>query len=185
MLYFAYGSNLLVARLRQADRCPSARPLTVARLDRHRLDFAKRSDVDGSSKCTVLPDPARSVHGVLYEIAQAHERRALDAVEGVGKGYEVQEVSVSCLAGGRHTAFTYIAQPAWTDPALLPYDWYRDLVLHGALEHGLPEELVARLRRTATRTDPDRARAERERLALSGDVRNANRSVHGGCGCSV
>lgn len=46
------------------------------------------------------------------------------------------------------------------EPDLPPFVWYKRFVLHGALEHGLPTEYVARIARWPARVDPDRARAE-------------------------
>ncbi len=49
-LYFAYGSNLCLTRIRQ--RAPSAIPFSIGCIHGYRLLFHKRS-VDGSGKCTI------------------------------------------------------------------------------------------------------------------------------------
>ena len=51
MLYFAYGSNMLTARLR--ERMPSCKPLGIAKLPGHALRFHKRSK-DQSGKCNAF-----------------------------------------------------------------------------------------------------------------------------------
>ena len=70
VLNFAYGSNMLLARIR--ERVPSARPLGVAVLRGHRL-FWHKAGRDGSGKCDVVEsnDTDAAVFGVLYEIARA------------------------------------------------------------------------------------------------------------------
>ncbi len=45
-----------------------------------------------------------------------------------------------------------------TDSALKPYTWYRELVVAGAREHGLPHEYVQSLQVAAAVEDPDRER---------------------------
>lgn len=47
---FAYGSNMLVARL--TERVPSARPIGIGQLKGHVLRWHKRSK-DGSGKCDI------------------------------------------------------------------------------------------------------------------------------------
>ncbi len=67
VLNFAYGSNMLVARIR--ERAPSARPLGVAELRGHELRWHK-AGMDGSAKCDVVAssDPRAVVLGVVYAL---------------------------------------------------------------------------------------------------------------------
>jgi hypothetical protein len=156
--YFAYGSNMSGPRL--AARIDSMRKLAVARLDGHRLCFHKVS-TDGSAKCNVHPSthPDHHVIGVLFEIDR-RERPILDRYEGLGRGYEIKQVTLALVDGARLDAFTYYA--THVDDQLLPYDWYKAHVLHGALEHGLPADYVAAIRTVATMPDPDPWRQQRE-----------------------
>ena len=48
---FAYGSNMLSARMRSPERVPSARPMGVGYITGHRMTFNKVSWKDGSGKC--------------------------------------------------------------------------------------------------------------------------------------
>ena len=134
-LYFAYGSNLSTARLRQADRAPSARRIGTASLSGHVLAWHKRG-ADGSGKCTICATGSRAdgVWGVLWEIEEVEMAR-LDAVEG--PGYERVEVVVT-TANQKMTAFTYLARESHIDPTLRPDTAYHALVVAGAREHGLP-----------------------------------------------
>jgi hypothetical protein len=64
--YFAYGSNMETARLR--ERMPSAKPLGVAKLSGHELRFHKRSK-DGSGKCNAFaPTTMRVPWSVYYPV---------------------------------------------------------------------------------------------------------------------
>ena len=141
-LYFAYGSNMSSGRLR--GRTPSAISLGRARLPEYTLRWHKLGR-DGSGKCDIEPSdvPNAAVWGVLYEIDRA-ERHGLDTVEGLGVGYDERTVRVETDTVVRQ-AVTYKARPDKIDPALRPLDWYKEHVLRGATEHGLPDEYVRRI----------------------------------------
>ena len=145
--YFAYGSNMSTARLR--ERTPSAQALGTGRLPRHALRWHKLGR-DGSGKCDALftGDQADTVWGVLFDVAWAEKPR-LDAAEGLGIGYFDIEVQVATATGTVH-ARTYQAWPDKIDTALRPFDWYKEHVLRGAHEHGLPVAYVAGIERIET-----------------------------------
>ena len=163
---FAYGSNLLTPRLR--ERTPSARTVTLARLEGHELRFHKRGSRDRSGKADAYrTGRARTwVRGVVWEISAA-ELPALDRAEGRGAGYERVEVAVQA-DGGAVEAFVYLAQTEAIDDRLRPFTWYRDLVVAGAREHGFPADYVEAIERVDTRPDPDRERARRMRALIPG-----------------
>lgn len=167
-LYFAYGSNMLTARLQAPERCPSASPLGVAELRGHELRWHKRSKKDGSGKCDIAAStaPDASMFGVLYEIANP-EKSALDHEEGLNKGYEAVDVAL-LFNGTSLLARSYRATD--TDPALRPYTWYHALVITGAKQHGLPAEYVAGLESVLADVDPDQTR-HNNNMALIGEVR--------------
>ena len=161
MRYFAYGSNLLLARLR--ERTPSARRIERGKLSAHRLCWHKRGALDGSGKCDAFltGDAADMVWGALFEIADM-ERARLDTAEGLGRGYRDTQVRIE-TAHGMLTAFTYVATPDAVDATLVPFDWYRDLVVAGARESGLPDPYVTALASVTAICDPDSVRANRHR----------------------
>lgn len=154
--YFAYGSNMLRARL--LARTPSARSLGAAALTGHALRWHMVSR-DGSGKCDIVPDAAADavVHGVLYQIA-LHDKPALDAAESLGVGYAERQLTVHAAAGAL-SAWAYVALV--TQPDAVPYDWYKGLVVHGAHEHALPADYLAHLSAAPSQPDAD---AERARL---------------------
>ncbi|MCH8505290.1 MAG: gamma-glutamylcyclotransferase [Ectothiorhodospiraceae bacterium] len=159
MLCFAYGSNMSTARLRA--RTPSARVVSVAVLTEYRLAFHKRSRVDGSAKCDAAYTGwyEDQVIGVVFEIRDS-EKPLLDAVEGLGAGYEQRQVHVTAADGREHHVQMYYATDI--DDSLKPYDWYREHVLIGARQHGLPAVYVAGIEAVEPVPDPDRERWRRE-----------------------
>ena len=161
MKYFAYGSNLLTRRLTDPLRAPSAVARGIATVSGFVMRF-HMIGTDGSGKCTLIGtgDDADVVYGVLYEFA-ATDLAGLDREEGVHLGgYARCPVRVRFLDGGAAEAMTYIAGDRYLDAACLPFDWYRDVVVAGAIEHGLPPAYIRELERTPAVPDPDAAPRE-------------------------
>jgi hypothetical protein len=62
---------------------------------------------------------------------------------------------------------TYIADSDATDDRLKPYSWYKDFVLKGAHEHGLPLEYIhSYIELVLPVTDPDRKREQSRRMEI-------------------
>ena len=164
-LYFAYGSNMLTRRLQ--ERTPSARIVGRCFVAGYRLTFDKVS-IDGSGKCTLTPTgrPEDRADGVLFRVDHV-ELPALDRAEGLGNGYRREAIEVT-TPGGNQMALTYIATN--TRAGLLPYDWYKEFVVRGAMEHGLPASYIDELQLTNSIPDPDINRRTENfaRLAASG-----------------
>jgi hypothetical protein len=159
-LYFAYGSNMSVERLRAADRAPSAEWLGCARAAGHRLAFDKVGrDGSGKADCEHTDAPQDVVHGALFRIAQA-DRAALDRAEGLGNGYDAFEIGVA-TGSGLVVALTYRATRK--DASLKPFGWYLQHVLTGARQSGLAEGYIAAIEGIATVQDHDLEREARER----------------------
>ena len=104
--YFAYGSNMLLARIR--ERVPGAHPIGAAQLKAHVLRWHKVG-MDQSGKCDLLisDDAEQCVYGVLYDIPSS-QKSALDLAEDLGRGYEEKRLMVQCEAGSVE-AFAYVA----------------------------------------------------------------------------
>lgn len=166
MKYFAYGSNLLTRRLTDLSRAPSAVARGIATVSGFTMRFHKVG-TDGSGKCTLIAtgNEADLVYGVLYDFADA-DVAGLDREEGVHLGgYARHSVRVR-LPNGATEAMTYIAGDRYVDAASVPFDWYRDLVVAGAREHGLPPPYLRELEQTPAVPDPNAARAARARRLL-------------------
>ena len=154
--YFAYGSNMLTARLRA--RCASAAFKTIARVTGHQLTYSKRS-YDGSGKATLKPaEPDSTVTGVVFEIDR-READILHQAEGPGYAF-IDDFLVTCrYTGATISTGTYIAFRH--DHTIKPYDWYLALILAGVAEHNLGAEHAALHRSIAYDVDTDHERRER------------------------
>ena len=164
--YFAFGSNLSSRRLLQ--RLPGAEFHCVATLAGHRLWW--RGNARGQSgKCdlAVSDDTEHLVHGVVYRVTP-EDRATLDEIECRGYGYERRDIRVAAPGGDRLEAFAYYAIGAGRPQP--PFHWYKEHVLRGALEHGLPGAYVEAIRATPSIDDPDADRQRRE-LAIYEDHR--------------
>lgn len=155
--YFAYGSNMSLARLRA--RVPSARRLGAFELDGHELRFHQKGG-DGSAKCDAYQTdhPEHCVVGAVFEIDPA-EQCHLDRAEDLGKGYEIKTVGVKSADGQWLEAITYYAIDF--DHSLKPFSWYVNHVLVGAREIGMPEDHLSRILAVEALDDHD---TERDRL---------------------
>ena len=160
--YFAYGSNMSIARLH--GRTPSAVLQGCCRLNRHDLRFHKRGH-DGSSKADAYftGDDHDVIHGALFTIERS-EKPNLDAAEGLGNGYELKQVMVIDGAGFTIPALTYVATQF--DVQLKPYSWYLNHVLVGALELGLPEHYIHSKISTVTAVDDGNWMRDREQRRI-------------------
>ncbi|MBD2720001.1 gamma-glutamylcyclotransferase [Synechococcus sp. FACHB-909] len=149
---------MLSARLCQ--RVPGAQLVGTATLHGHALRWHKVAK-DGSGKCNIVAaEPSSVVHGVLYEIP-AHEKKHLDRAEGLGFGYEEKPVLVE-FNTGMLKATAYVA--THIDDSILPFTWYKALVIAGAMEHGLPMAYVNGLGAIDAKLDAD---AQRHALHIS------------------
>lgn len=151
-LYAAYGSNLHPVRLNQ--RVPSARLVGTSAVSGFELRFHKRS-VDGSGKCDIVETDG-DIFVAVYDI-QLDEKHLLDRVEGLGSGYD--EIQISVPGHGR--CWSYAASQSHVDPALVPYGWYRELVILGCEHNSFPAYYIQRIRETAERRDQDSERHDR------------------------
>ncbi|MDW8404339.1 gamma-glutamylcyclotransferase family protein [Chloroflexus sp.] len=136
VLYFAYGSNMLSERL--CSRVPSAQVIGRARLEDWRLVFNKRSR-DGSAKANLTASLGDTTWGVLYEV-DAQDLNKLDKIEG---GYQRISVQICKPDGEKVTAATYVSTDVVDNQTA--YEWYKNMVIAGAREHGLPQDYIAYL----------------------------------------
>jgi gamma-glutamylcyclotransferase len=165
VINFSYGSNMLERRLQR--RAPSARAIATGVLKGHALRWHKVGQ-DHSGKCDALATghDADLVYGVLYDIS-AEDKPSLDAAEGLGAGYAEREVEIHTNTGVVH-AHLYCA--THIDPAMIPFAWYKALVVAGAQQHSLPAGYIAGLMAVRSMPDPDAARTRlNERLLNASD----------------
>jgi len=118
-LYFAYGSNLDEAQMR--ERCPGAAPLGVATLPNHELAFGGFSHRWDGAVASVRRARGRQVQGLLYRLPP-EDLGALDRFEGHPFSYE-RTTRMVLTADGRRRALVYL-QPEETFEAWAPQPRY-------------------------------------------------------------
>ena len=157
MFIFAYGSNMLLQKLKV--NVPSARKVANACLREYRFAFNKISRKDGSAKGNIMPTGKGedAVWGVLFDI-EDRDKQALDKEEGLGKGYNEIVISIATIDNKIVNALAYIADKSAIQDSLLPFDWYRDMVVIGAARNELPERYIDELRKFPFRADNDEER---------------------------
>lgn len=157
MLTFAYGSNMLLQKLK--INMPSAKKVANGYITGYRFSFNKVSKKDGSAKGNIVYTGNNDdiVWGIIYEISE-EEKKALDREEGLGRGYRQEVVSITTSEGNEMDALAYIADIRAIRNGLLPFDWYRDMVITGAKKNGLPEDSITALENFKYKFDNDEER---------------------------
>jgi gamma-glutamylcyclotransferase (GGCT)/AIG2-like uncharacterized protein YtfP len=149
MLYFAYGSNMHFAQMRA--RCPLAKFVCRAKLPCHRLAFTLKSLERHCGVADVLPDGAKEVWGVVYELP-GNELKDLDKDESFRPGrpdyqneYTREKHYVWPEGDAKRPLLVslYRAHPQ-LDPPLPSHD-YKRLILQGARHWKLPAEYIREL----------------------------------------
>jgi hypothetical protein len=151
MLYFAYGSNMDYAQMRQ--RCPSARFVGVTKLPDHRLAFSRKSRNRGCGVADVIGTTGHDVRGVVYEVNDPEDVRRLDRCEGVPSGAYIRKDSqLVFLRDDPEQPFgvsMYYAVKEDNPP--LPNAEYKSLIVSGARFWQLPTAYIQELEQiTAT-----------------------------------
>lgn len=139
--YFAYGSNMNLARMRARGMAFSAaRP---ALLPGYRLAFNKQSHNRPTvAYANIVPASGRVVEGVLYHLEAPSALEKMDFFEGTPVRYSRERLWLHC-GETRLAAWVYMANPAFINNALLPESNYLAHLLAGA-EH-LSADYLARL----------------------------------------
>lgn len=154
-LHFAYGSNMDVGAM--ARRCPGARSLGLARLNRHRLVIMREG------YASVLRDTRRAVHGLLWDLPLS-DVPALDRYEEVAGGLYVKAVQAVSSTRGLRRALIYLG---WGGEGGVPQPGYLEGVLAAGREIGLSAAYLREVAALAAagRTSPPRGRAHRDGTA--------------------
>ena len=149
MLYFAYGSNLDWAQMKQ--RCPLAKFVCRAKLPAHRLAFTLKSARRDCGVADVLPDQAKDVWGVVYELL-TDELKDLDKGEDFNfarpndqNEYTREDYYVWKEGDSDQQLLIalYRGLPQLHPP--LPSDDYKALIVAGAKHWDLPAEYIRQL----------------------------------------
>ena len=153
MWYFAYGSNMQTATLR-GRRGIHFQQAVAGRVTGWRLVLDKPPLVSiGESLANIVPHPDGEVMGVLYDISAADSEH-LDVSEGVLLGnYQRVEIAVTPLADPQRPVGAFTLTSDHRDPTLQPSTRYMNLLIAGALEHGLPAAYIEFLRSIPARPE--------------------------------
>ncbi len=167
--YFAYGSNMQTATLRGRRGIGFHRALP-ARISGWRLVFDKPPLIAiGESFANIIPDPAAHVLGVAYEVS-AEDLEHIELTEGVRLGNYVRaSVAAQPLSAVPEPLPAFTLTSEQRDPNLQPSTRYMELVIDGAIEHGLPHEYVQWLRMVPA--NPPSAEAVRFRTLMDEALR--------------
>ncbi|MGD9592678.1 MAG: gamma-glutamylcyclotransferase [Candidatus Berkiella sp.] len=171
MKYFAYAEKMFCAHMYHT--VPHAKCLGVVKIMGYKIAFHNRGSQDFSGKCNIVPvsDPKCEVYGVLYDIPE-QERSLLDKDQSLGFGN--QEITLRVfpvdenplIAPNGLFAFTYVAYKDNIFEDLVPYTWYKKLILSGAKEHQLPAEYIYRLEQFSSTQDPNVHRETKQKRYL-------------------
>ncbi len=106
--------------------------------------------IDGTNR------PHGAVYGMLFNV-DGDDIGSLDRAEGCHRGgYTRRHVTVRPLDEGVEVgAETYYAGASFVNPSLVPFAWYKALVVAGAIEHGLPPAYISALRAAPSILDDD------------------------------
>ena len=144
MLYFAYGSNMDPAQMRQ--RCPGSEAIGIGVLRGYALCFPRRSYTRGCGVASIEPAAEQEVWGVVYRLAAA-DLASLDSFEGYRADGPVHEnrynrVAITVEVDAVPTDVeTYIAISQENPPP--PNEAYLAQLRAGATHHRLPDEYRA------------------------------------------
>lgn len=129
MYYFAYGSNMNLARV--ASRGLSVVSVRGAVLTDVRLSFDKQSrDHAGNGHANIVYAPGQRVEGVLYALSDGEQIALMDRFERAPVNYSRERVVVR-TAEGTQSAWTYFANRAVIVPGLKPRRGYLEHLLAG------------------------------------------------------
>lgn len=126
--YFAYGSNMNVARVEA--RIGQTRRSLAGVLHDHALRFDKASRVAGIAHANVSPMPGEKVEGALFELLEPAQIERMDPFEGYPCEYERYRLPIGTREGTVE-AWVYVAAPGTTAQALRPAREYLDHLLAG------------------------------------------------------
>ncbi len=142
--YFAYGSNMNLAQMKQ--RCSSPKVLGIARLPGYRVAFYGYSAIWDGAQETVIPDLNSEVWGVLYELHYSDCEQLdfyVDArFDGTGP-YFHYPLDVIDVQQGTIDARIYKKDKCGEETCLSQE--YLKFIIQGAKEQGLPEGYISLL----------------------------------------
>lgn len=139
--YFAYGSNLLEARFKK--HCPSAKRITVGKINNYRLDFGNHFSQNWNGHvATIVPEKNSYVEGVVWKIPD-NEIKFLDDQEDVHRNtYNTLFVPVYIGNIIRYCYCYQLTDLPCQNNHNLPSKSYLETIIKGAKESNLSNEYL-------------------------------------------
>lgn len=151
---------------RLKERVPSAKKIAVALVEDYKLIINKASN-DGSAKANIEPYRGASVYGIVFEIDNS-EKSYLDKAEGLGKGYDESELLCKAIDSDEtYMVQLYVANKEFLVNNINCYDWYKEFIIAGALENGLPIEYLTLIKSIPVVIDPNNHRRNKQIAILN------------------
>lgn len=139
--YFAYGSNMSLARLQ--ERVGEVALRGTAQLAGYVHSFDHRGR-DGTAKGNITAASSESMLGVLYGLSD-EQVQLLAPYEG---GYEMISLELQLVAtSSRIDGYSYVSRLSTF--GLSPLPAYLEHYYNGMLEHGFPQAYIELIRRQA------------------------------------
>lgn len=143
------------------NRIKSFKYYGIGFIEGYSLKFHKLSkDASGKANAYYTGKKEDCIWGVIGEIDEK-DKTVLDRFEGLGKGYNEKIIEVSLDEKSKTDTNIYIADREFINDDLVPYDWYREYVLKGAIENSLPKEYIKSIRAIKSCKDENSKRREK------------------------
>ncbi len=162
MILFAYAGNMDYSAF--AGNIPSAKKIGPAYLPGYTFSFNKDGE-DLSAKANIMPSessPGSKVWGVLMEIDD-NEKGLFFNGDTWSSDFELQPVTCKTESEQEYAAEAFISKPHAVNDSQLPYDWYKERIIHLATLAGLPVEYIQSLESGISKPDPDVQRDQQRR----------------------
>ena len=151
VLYFAYGSNLFLAQIRERVNNSKLQPLYNACLPDKKLCFPRCSKFQKGGVASYEDQKNHNLWGAVFDITE-NELKRIDKNEGYeenrkNNSYERTKIIVIKSDGTKIDVLTYRANPKGT---FTPSQDYMDKLISGAKECNLPYNYIKELEKIQT-----------------------------------
>ena len=150
VLYFAYGSNLSLAQIRERVNNSELKPLYNAYFPDKKLCFPRSSKLQKGGVASYEDQKNHNLWGAVFDLT-ADELSRIDLKEGYGgkgKDNSYERVEITVINNGtKISAFTYCANPKGT---FTPSQDYMNKLIKGAKECKLPSDYIQELKEIQT-----------------------------------
>lgn len=136
MIYFAFGSNMNMRQMR--ERCRQSRFISSGVLEKFRFVYDGNSARWKGAVGNIVPSSGETVYGGLFEVTE-EDLDSLDHYEGYPTRYQKIELPVLSGNGEIVKALAYFREG---EKEGTPSTAYRNTVMEGARDCGIPEDYI-------------------------------------------